>query len=166
MNSQKVPIISAVILSLSLAGYTGYSIVLQQNRILGTKTTAINRASVKPISKTAAKKIILSARTTKEVDPRTGIGKRTVTVFSTKSPVIYVSLAVARPPLGTKFEYVRYFNGKYIDHGSLETSKNAMKNISFSWKLKDINSRHLAGNYRVKLYVNGNFEKEVAFTVK
>lgn len=109
--------------------------------------------------------MILDVRTTKTLDPKSGAGGVAATTFSAKEPVIYVALHVNKPIKGTKFEYVRYFNGKYIDHKSLTTTIDKVDYVSFSWKLAAVNSKHLDGNYTVKLYVNGNFEKELNYQV-
>lgn len=109
--------------------------------------------------------MILTAKTTKTLDPKSGAGGVAATTFLTKEPVIYLALQVNKPIKGTKFEYVRYFNGKYIDHKSLATTIDKVDYVSFSWKLATVNSKHLVGNYKVKLYTNGNFEKELTYQV-
>lgn len=110
--------------------------------------------------------VILSAKTTKGLDPKTGSGLDEVTSFAVNDPVIYLALTVNKPVKGTNFEYTRYFNGSYVDHGSLKTNKDGVSYISFSWKLKNTSSKRLAGDYLVKLYTNGNYEKEVTYSVR
>ncbi len=111
-------------------------------------------------------RIILEAKMTNSLDPATGAGGLKVNSFSTKNPVIYLVLQVNKPPKGTKFEYVRYLNEKYVDHKSVETTKDGISYVSFSWRLKNTKSSHPAGNYRVKLYTTGTFEKEVSYQIR
>ena len=110
--------------------------------------------------------VILSAKTTKALDPKTGSGLAEVTSFAVNDPVIYLALTVNKPVKGTNFEYTRYFNGSYVDHGSLKTNKDGVSYISFSWKLKNTSSKRLVGDYLVKLYTNGNYEKEITYSVR
>ncbi len=110
--------------------------------------------------------LILEAKTTKTLDPKTGKAGDVVSTFSTKDPVIYLTLDLKSPKKGTKFEYVRYLKGKYVDHGSMQLTKEGVDNSSFSWELKNANVKRLAGNYKIKLYTNGNFEKEVSYQVR
>ena len=39
-------------------------------------------------------------------------------------------------------------------------------NVSFNWTLKKLGTTHLAGNYKVKVYTNGVFEKETTYIVQ
>ncbi len=110
--------------------------------------------------------MILEAKTTKSIDSKTGASGVETSIFSTKDPVIYAVLTVNQPPKGTKFEYVRYFKSKYVDHQSLEVTKAGIDYVSFRWGLKDTKSTRLAGDYTVKLYTNGNFEKEISYQVR
>ena len=89
--------------------------------------------------------MILGAKTTKTIDSKTGSGGVETSVFTAKDQDIYVALTVNQPSKGTKFEYVRYFNGKYVDHKSLETTKAGIDYVSFHWSLKEAKSKRLAG---------------------
>jgi len=68
-------------------------------------------------------------------------------------------------PEGSRCEIVRYLNGKYLDHGSVAVKKPAANTIYFTWTLTKPGVGHLPGPYRVKVFVNGRYTKEVAYTV-
>jgi ribosomal protein L28 len=151
-----------LVLAVLVGGFTYYKLG-KSNK---TATQKNLQTTTKTITKTTETKgVILSAKTTKSIDKTSGAGGAAVTAFNSKDPVIYVSLQVNKPVKGTKFEYVRYYKGKYVDHKSLETTKDGVDYVSFSWALKDLTSSHPVGVYKVKLYTNGNFEKELSYTI-
>lgn len=161
-------LIIVVVVVLAIAGFLAYQRRGKTASVKNTSPTSqvrsffSNLLGQKPSQPTG---MILGATTTKSVDPKTGKGGVEVTTFSNKDPIVYVVLQVNKPKKDTKFEYVRYFNGKYVDHKSLGTTKDGVDYVSFSWRLKDSKSKHLAGDYKVKLYTNGNFEKELSYQV-
>ncbi len=168
-----VPVIVLTIVALTVAGLSLY--ITTGKNTLGKETTRANQWPTffsslfgnKPTatpSKTAT--VVLSARTTKSTDPKTGMGGVEVKTFSSKDPVIYVVMQVNKPVKGTRFEYARYYKGKYVDHKSLDVTNNGVDYVSFNWRLKSARSRHLAGDYLVKLYVNGSFVKETSYQVR
>lgn len=132
-----------------------------------TANPPLGRVAKATTSPTQPKKgLILKAEMTKRLDTKTGQGLDAATVFSPNEPAIYMAMSVDKPVKGTKFEYVRYLNGKYVDHKSINMAQNATQYASFGWKLKSPSARHPAGDYRVKLYANGNFEKELTYQVR
>lgn len=163
-------VIIFVLFSLGLYAYQTLKIAVPAGKtatILTKPNTGIisNLLGQKP-TKAQPAPMILTAKTSKTLNLKTGAAGIETTTFSARDPVIYVAIQVNKPVLGTKFEYVRYLNGKLVDHKSLATTRPSVEYVSFSWKLKDAKSKHLAGSYRVKLYTNGNFEKEVSYLVK
>ncbi len=118
----------------------------------------------KPRSK--APGIVTNVVTAKAVDPKTGIALTPSTVFLTTDKTIYLVVSVAAPKIGTKIEYSRYLNGKFLDNKSIAILKSNMTNVGFDWTLKKTGATHLAGEYRVKVYTNGVFEKKTTYTVQ
>lgn len=86
--------------------------------------------------------------------------------FASTQKTIYLVLTVNNPKVGTKFEYIRYLNNKFLDSGSLKIMKPNLTNSSFSWSLSKPGATHLVGNYKVKVYTNGVFEKETLYSVR
>lgn len=163
------PIIIIVVVVLAIAGLLAYQ---KTGKNTATKKTSSANQAGSSFSNLLGQKpsqpmgVILGATTTKSVDPKTGKGGVEVVAFSAKDPVIYVVMQVNKPKKGTKFEYVRYFSGKYVDHKSLDTTKDGVDYVSFKWGLKTVTSKRLAGNYKIKLYTNGNFEKELSYQIR
>lgn len=165
---------SAVLVVIAAAALLAGGVLLYRQQIKTAKPATNNSSySNQPAQKNASasakpaiKGMILSAQTTKALDPKTGQGLNPTTVFSARDPEIFVALSVDKPKKGTKFEYVRYLNGKYVDHKSITMVKDGSQYASFSWKLKNAQALHPAGDYTVKLYTGGNFEKEISYQVR
>jgi len=90
----------------------------------------------------------------------------TATTFAVTDKNIYLVVAVNKPVVGTKIEYIRYLNGKYLDNGTLKITKPNLTHVSFVWSLKTITAKRPVGVYSVKVYTNGIFEKETSYSVR
>ena len=66
---------------------------------------------------------------------------------------------------GSRCQIVRYLNGKYLDHGTVPIRKLATSTIFYLWRLAKPGMSHLPGPYQVKVFVNGRFTKQIAYTV-
>lgn len=121
-------------------------------------------SSAMPRSK--APDVVTKVVTSKGVDTKTGEAVSTTSLFSKTDKSIYAVLTLKNPKVGTKFEYTRYLNGKFLDNGSLEMKNATTNNVSFHWTLNKPAAFHLSGDYKVKVYTNGVFEKEVNFKVQ
>lgn len=137
---------------------TGTQLLQKVGISLPTPTPAVLRSK--------APGVITDVVTAKEIDAKSGEAVNPTSVFSQKDTNISLVVSINKSPVGTRFEYVRYLNGKYLDNRSVKTTKAGVKNVSFSWKLKTATSTHLPGTYRVKTYTQGVFEKEVSYTVR
>ncbi len=86
--------------------------------------------------------------------------------FAKTDKNIYLVLTLNKPKVGTKIEYIRYLNGKYLDSNAAKLLKANLTTTSFVWSLKKPDATHLVGTYIVKVYTNGIFEKETSYTVR
>lgn len=152
------PIIILLVVAVVGVSYIGY-------RYFSAKpqTTQVP-ASVKPRSK--APGTITQVVAAKGIDQKTGEAVGVTSLFSKTDKTIYVVLTLKNPKVGTKFEYTRNLNGKFLDNGNLEMKNVATNNVSFVWTLKKPGASHLEGNYLVRVYTNGIFEKEIGYQVK
>lgn len=152
------PILAIVVLVL-IGGivYLGYKSLVANPRY------TLQKQATSPRSKTPG--VIDRLVAAKGIDPKTGEAVGVSTTFSKTDPSLYVVMTLKNPKVGTKFEFVRYLNGKFLDNGSLTMKKATTNNVSFNWDLKKPGAIHLVGNYRVKVYTNGVFEKEVTYKV-
>lgn len=85
--------------------------------------------------------------------------------FGKKEEEIYMLVNLKNVKEGTKIEYVRYRNGKYLDHRSLEVTKANAGFASFNWKLQTPPGVRPAGNYLIKVYTNGKLETATTYIV-
>ncbi len=130
---------------------------------VGQPATITTIQPTKPRSK--APGIIGSVVTTKALDTKTGYALNPTTSFATTDKTIYLVLTVNTSKVGTKFEYVRSLNGKFLDNRSITLIK-PVNVVSFDWRLKKVGATHLPGTYKVKVYTNGVFEKEISYSVQ
>ncbi len=105
---------------------------------------------------------VISAR---DVSAQTGEPKVLSSKFSKKEGEIFVVMKLQEVKPGTKLEYVRYLNNKYLDHKSIEITRANAGYANFSWKLKDPPGIRATGEYFVKVYTNGKLEKTITYSV-
>ncbi len=149
----------AILLGLGYAGYKSLSTSTQPSN-----QNTITSITLSPRSK--APGIVTQVSLSKTLDPKTGLTLNPTTTFSKADPAIYAVVVLNNPPVGTKIEYVRYLNGKLLDNRSVSTSKATDRSIVFNWNLQKPDATRMVGNYRVKIYTNGIFEKETNYTVQ
>lgn len=121
-------------------------------------------AKFKPSSQLAG--IITRVTTAKEINPKTGLATKPSKYFLPKDPIIYLTMNLMDAKTSTRVEYVRYLNGKYLDHKSIRLTQPNPTIAIFNWKLGKATSTHRKGIYRVKLYSNGKFEKNLNYIVR
>jgi len=110
--------------------------------------------------------MIISIATAKGIDSKTGEAVNPTSVFLTTDKSIYVVMALQNVKMGTRIAYTRYLNNKFVDNRSIGITKPNTNNSSFVWTLKKLGATHPVGNYRVKVYTNGIFEKEITYIVQ
>ncbi len=149
-------------------GYAGYKSLSTSSQPPNQKIIATPQPknSTTPIPRSKAPGIVTQVSLSTTLDPKTGLTVNPASVFSKTDPTIYAVVTLSNPPVGTKIEYVRYLNGKLLDNRSTSTTKVTAKSIVFDWKLKKPGATHLVGNYRVKIYTNGVFEKETSYIIQ
>ncbi len=89
----------------------------------------------------------------------------TASTFAPSTPSIYAVASLKAAPKNARIEYTRYRDGKYVDNGSMAVNKDNASNASFAWSLKP-GTTHPAGAYKVKVYVNGKYQRGGTYTVK
>ncbi len=161
LNSQKgftpltVILIAAALLAVSFLAYRAFMPQKPQNA---------PQQITKPRSK--APGVITQVVTAKAIDSKTGQAASPTSTFSKTDPVIYSVVTLNNPKVGTKIEYSRYLNGKFLDNRSLPVVKASTSNVIFDWALSKPGAVRLVGNYKVKVYTNGIFEKEIKYQVQ
>lgn len=162
-------LIILIILVLGGAAFWGYKSLPSKTQNASSASQPVNTInngqspSAAENNKTSG--IIIQAVSAKGVDPKTGAAVNPTDTFLKAEKSIYVVLSLNDAKPGTKLAYVRYLNSKYLDHGSLTLKNDASKYASFIFSLKNETSNHFAASYKVRLYANGVFAKEIRYYV-
>lgn len=146
-------------LTISLVGYKTYI----KSREVTTKKVVMKQEIVR---RSSILGIILKATTAKAIDVNTGKIIRATRIFSLNDKTIYLALGLNNAKMGTYIDYIRYLNGRYVDHGNVKIVKDATNNITFSWtNIKSLGSVN-DGKWKIATYTNGILEKRVSYVVK
>ncbi len=146
----------------------GYFVIRKSRTTQAPQQQVITQPTMqlKPtLARSKAPGIIANVVAATSVDAQGNAVSPTAT-FSPTDKTVYLVLTLNSPKVGTKVEYIRYLNGKFLDSSTTKLLKPNLTNISFVWNLKKSGATHLVGNYRVKVYTNGIFEKEITYLVK
>lgn len=143
----------ALLLVVILALVVGVGTYVYKNQ---TKTTTTNKSLVHP-------GVVKSAVLAPSLDVA-GAPVSPISTFSTTTPNVYVALGLNSATTAKHVEYTRYLNNKFVDHGSIPVKPGA-KYVTFNFGLKAGQTRP-KGNYVVKTYTNGIFERSAKYTVQ
>ena len=142
----------------------GLFAVLQKSKTTSSPTQQPTLSPKPTLPRSKAPGVITNIMTASALDAQ-GKTVAPVTAFAKTDKNIYLVLTINKPKIGTKIEYIRYLNGKYLDSGTNKILKSNVTNTSFIWSLIKPGTMHLVGTYKVKVYTNGIFEKEISYTV-
>lgn len=153
-----------ILLILIVAGLLGYKTYRQiQTQKQAEKKTVVKQVIVR---RSKIPNVIVSATTAKAIDIKTGKVITAARLFTGSDKTIYLALDLDSAKAGTNIDYIRYLNGRYVDHGNAKLSKDLTDNINFSWT----NTRQLGsvaeGNWKIATYTNGVLEKRVSYVVQ
>lgn len=151
-----------IVAALGIVAFVGF------RQLTNKPTSSVTKQEVKPTQKprSQAPGIIIKATTTKAIDPKTGEATAPNKYFAPLDKALFLVSNLNNSPSGTRIEYVRYLNGKYLDHGSVKLVKPDLKNVGFNFSPKKTGAKHKKGIYRVRLYTNGILEKKVNYIVR
>ncbi len=132
----------------------------------GTSQTTPNSTTTTTTSVTRTIPQITDAVAATTIDAQ-GKAVSPKSVFSAKNDkTIYVVGTLKDVPKGTKIEYVRYLNGRYLDSKIATITKDGLSYFSFNWTSKTAQSAHPVGTYMVKLYLNGATKEAITYRVE
>lgn len=150
-----------VIVTFGLIGYRTYQQNKAQKQI--AKKTVVKQVLVR---RSKIPNIITRVTTAKAIDVKTGKVITAARIFSFSDKTIYLALDLNNAKSGTHIDYIRYLNGRYVDHGNIKIVKDLTNNINFSWT----NTRSLGsvtdGKWKIATYTNGILEKRVNYLVQ
>lgn len=158
------PIIILVIVII-LGGLIGFRTYQQykENQQQTQKRTVVKQVIVR---RSKIPNVIAKATTAKAIDVKTGKVITAARIFTPNDKTIYLALDLDSAKSGTNIDYIRYLNGRYVDHGNSKLSKDLVENISFSWtNIKPLGSV-AEGKWKIATYTNGILEKRVNYEVQ
>lgn len=173
--SHKIFIIIGIILTvLASIGIAGTAIATFISRTKNVQNQVVKQnivPTITPPQNTIIDKSIMRDKMVKEVvltdeDPsRPGVPVEKKTEFTKKTETIYVTVVLNKPVVGSKISYVRYFNSKYMDHGTIIIGKPDSKYVHFLFNLANQKVFHPVGSYELRIYVDGQVVKMISYAV-
>lgn len=109
--------------------------------------------------------LITRGLTGKAVDVNTGKIVKAARIFSLDDKTVYLEVDLQNAPKGTVLDYIRYKNGRYVDHGELALAKNDIKNVLFNWTISNLLANLTEGKWKVATYSNGILAKRILYTI-
>jgi len=157
-------IILLVVVVLAGGGFAGYKYLNTKNSTSSTTPSAKVTKKVVVSQRSKTPGVVLAALTAHGYNPKTGAAIKPDKYFTTKDTPLYLLMNINKPKIGTRLEYVRYLQGKYLDHKSIKITQPNLKFAYFDWNNKPGKS-HKKGVYRVRLYSNGVLEKKINYVI-
>ncbi len=157
-----------ILLILALGIGIGIVGIIAWNRLSGKQLPfGAKKGKVVRVTKLRTKTpgVISQVITARDVSAQTGEPKVLSSKFSKKEGEIFVVMKLSNVKRGTRLEYVRYLNNKYLDHRSMEITKENIDFANFSWKLVDPPGTRVAGEYFVKVYTDGKLERTITYSI-
>lgn len=155
-------LILLILVTGALIGYKTYRLITLSQQQQQTKVVMQQQL----VRRSKISGVIVRATTAKAIDVKTGKVIQAARIFSINDKTIYLTLDLNSAKIGTNIDYIRYLNGRYVDHGNVKTTTDGANNISFSWT----NSKPLGsitdGKWKIATYTNGILEKRVTYLVK
>ncbi len=156
-----LPVI-VVLLIVVVGGLVGFRAYQQSHSQQAQKQTIAKQVLVR---RSKIPNVIVNATTAKAIDVKTGKVITAAAVFTNSDKTIYLALDLDSAKSGTNIDYIRYLNGRYVDHGNSKLNKDAVDNISFSWTNNRSLGSVIEGKWKIATYTNGLLEKRVNYTV-
>ncbi|GEM_PF-1206691 len=157
-------VIVFLLFAIVAGGLVGYKIYNQHT----TQKQATTKTVIKQVLIRRSKilNVIIKATTAKAIDVKTGKVITAARVFSLVDKTIYLALDLNSPKSGTHIDYIRYLNGRYVDHGNVKIQNDQTNTISFSWTNVRTLGSVADGKWKIATYTNGILEKRVSYVVQ
>jgi len=155
-------IVLFILFILALGGLLLYKQI--QSSKQQTRKIVVNKQVLQKRSKDLG--LINRGLTGRAVDVNTGKIVKAARIFSLDDKTVYLELDFNTAPQGTVIDYIRYKNGRYVDHGEVTLMKANTQNILFNWIINSLLSNIRDGKWRVATYTNGILAKRISYEVK
>lgn len=134
-----------------------------QKQSLTVKKTIFKQALVKR-SKDLG--VLNRGLTGKAIDVNTGKIIAAARIFTPTDKTVYLELDFNSAPKGLAVDYIRYKDGRYVDHGEVIIPKDNTTNTLFTWTIGSLFANKRDGNWRVATYTNGILAKRINYLIK
>lgn len=118
-----------------------------------------------PPKETQAATPVTDVVMTRSIDPAGNPVDATTTFSAAQDRVIHGVVRLEGARRGDEVSYIRYFNGAYVNSGTVPVDSDATRNVDLIWSKPD-GAQYPAGSYQLRVYYNGEFAREALFTVK
>ena len=109
--------------------------------------------------------LINLALTGKAIDVNTGKIVQAARVFNVGDKTVYLELDVTNPPVGTLIDYIRYKEGKYVDHGEITITSSTTNNVLFNWTINKLLAASRNGKWKIATYANGVLAERINYEI-
>ena len=158
-----LPLVILVIVII-LGGLLGFKTYLQYKENQQTEKKTVVKQVV--VRRSKIPNVIAQATTAKAIDVKTGKVITAARIFTPNDKTVYLALNLDSAKSGTNIDYIRYLNGRYVDHGNSKLTKDLVENISFSWTNTKPLGSITEGKWKIATYTNGILEKRVNYEVQ
>ena len=128
------------------------------------QTSSSGKKSVTGVGQTAPGKVVTNVEFSTSLNSD-GSAANPAHAFTTTQPKIFAVMTLNNPSSGTKLQFIRYRDTKFVDQGSITLPKSGARVASFAFVLKAGETQQ-TGTYRVKVYVNGNYTGSAKYEIK
>lgn len=118
------------------------------------------------VTRSKDKGVLIRGLTGKAFDVNTGKVVKAARIFSLDDKSIYLELDFNNAPKGLVIDYLRYKDGKYVDHGEITIAKDNTQNTLFNWTVNNLMANLRNGKWRIVTYTNGILAKRFIYLVK
>ncbi len=153
-----------VLLVITLSGLVWFKTSQQVQKTPTVKQMIINKQILQRRSKDLG--FIQRGLTGKAVDVNTGKIVTAARIFSLNDKTVYLELDLNAPPKGTVIDYLRYKDGRYVDHGEVVIAKTDTKDLLFNWTINTLLAHIRDGKWKVATYTNGILAKRITYEVQ
>lgn len=161
-GNQKFAIIFVflVIIVIAIVGWES----IQQAKMPQSQKIVIQKQELVKRSKDLG--LVSRALTGSAIDVNTGTIVKAVRIFSPDDKTVYLELDFNSAPVGTVVDYIRYKDGRYVDHGEITIAKLNTKNILFDWTISKLLANLRNGKWKVATYTNGVLAKRILYEIQ
>lgn len=104
--------------------------------------------------------------TGKAIDVSTGKILKAARIFSSRDDrTVYLELDLQNIKKGLVIDYIRYKEGRFVDHGEIILTNDNIQTVLFNWTINSSIVKLTEGNWKVATYTNGVLANRILYSV-